>query len=123
MRSLLTFAAAAVVALLLLPALAQAHAHLTSAEPADKATLKAAPSALVLHFSEEIELAVSKVTVTGPAKADIKTGALAHSKDSARTLEVPLPGPLAAGAYSVEWRVLSKDGHKVKGGMTFSIAP
>ena len=65
MRYLIRTCAAGILCVML-PALAHAHAHLKSSSPADKATLAASPPAITLEFSEEIELKVSKATVTGP---------------------------------------------------------
>lgn len=122
MRYLIRTCAAGILCVML-PALAHAHAHLKSSSPADKATLAASPPAITLEFSEEIELKVSKATVTGPGNEAVKTGEATHGKGGGSIVEIPLNGPLPAGTYTVVWRVLSKDGHKVKGSSTFSIKP
>jgi methionine-rich copper-binding protein CopC len=37
------------------------------------------------------------------------------------TLIVPVPGMLAAGIYTVNWRAVSADGHATHGTYTFSV--
>jgi methionine-rich copper-binding protein CopC len=102
---------------------ALAHGHLASATPSDKSTVVAAPSVLHLKFSEGIELKFSGVTVTGPGKESVATGPAALAAGADSSLEVPITGKMTPGTYSVEWYVLSKDGHKTKGSYTFTIKP
>lgn len=99
-----------------------AHAHLESATPADKTTLKTSPSELDLTFSEELNLKFSGIKLIGPDKAEIETGA-AMLMDGDKTIMVPVSGTLAAGNYTVDWHVLSTDGHKTKGQYSFSVKP
>ena len=100
---------------------ASAHAHLKSSTPTDKSTVKA-PSELDLTFSEALNLKFSGVKVTGPAKAAIKTGE-PMLMDNGTTLMVPVSAPLAPGGYTVEWHVLSTDGQKTIGSLTFTVQP
>ena len=101
---------------------ALAHAHLASATPAAGSTVAATPAELDLSFSEAVELKFTGVTVTGPGKAAVKTGAAALA-DGNKTLKVPLEGTLAPGAYTVAWHALSTDGHKTNGTYSFTIKP
>lgn len=99
-----------------------AHAHLKSSVPADKSTVAAAPTELDLNFTEGLKLKFSGVTVTGPDKAAVKTGdAMLMQGDT--VLMVPISETLAAGTYTVEWHVLSTDGHKTTGNYTFTVKP
>jgi methionine-rich copper-binding protein CopC len=101
---------------------ALAHAHLTAASPAGGSTIAAAPAELDLTFSEAVELKFTGVTLTGPGKAAVKTGAAMLSGGD-KTLKVRLGGPLAPGAYTVAWHALSTDGHKTAGSYSFTIKP
>jgi copper resistance protein C len=98
-----------------------AHAHLKSADPAENATLAAAPTALKLQFSEGLEIKFSGVKVTGPSKDEVELGPAAPGGDTA--LDVLITGTLAPGKYKVDWHILSKDGHKTKGSYYFTIKP
>lgn len=98
---------------------ASAHAHLKTAIPAAESTV-AAPSQLVLYFSEDLALSFSGITVTGPGNAKVKVGAGTLSADGT-TLNVPVEGALEAGGYTVVWHALSKDGHKASGSYRFTV--
>ena len=108
-------------ALLALPALAfattaSAHAHLHTSTPAQGATV-AAPAALHLEFSEKLEAKFSGLdlkTAKGaavPVTAKV-SGAVIDAKPKAR---------LAPGAYTADWHVLSVDGHKSSGQLSFTV--
>ena len=101
---------------------ALAHAHLKSAVPATDGTVKEAPAELDLTFTEGLNLKFSGVTVTGPDKAAVKTGEVTLMKGDT-TLMIPVTEKLAAGKYTVEWHVLSTDGHKTNGSYSFTVAP
>lgn len=101
---------------------AMAHAHLKSAVPAADGTVKSTPSELDLTFSEGLNVKFSGVKITGPDKATAKTGE-AMLMNSGTTLMVPVIDKLAPGKYTVEWHVLSTDGHKTNGNYSFTIAP
>ncbi|AYG69657.1 MULTISPECIES: copper homeostasis periplasmic binding protein CopC [unclassified Rhizobium] len=101
---------------------AMAHAHLKSATPAADGTIKSAPSELDLTFSEGLNLKFSGIKVTGSDKAAVKTGE-GMLKNGDTTLTVPVTDKLAPGKYTVEWHVLSTDGHKTNGTYTFTVAP
>lgn len=40
-----------------------------------------------------------------------------------KTLVLPLGKALPAGAYTVKWQALSKDGHKTHGSWSFTVQP
>lgn len=101
---------------------ALAHAHLTTSVPADSATVANAPTEIDLHFSEELEFKFSGITIVGPGKAVVKIGD-AKLLDEGKTLMVPVTDRPDAGRYTVEWHVLSTDGHKTKGSYDFVVKP
>lgn len=100
-----------------------AHAHLKTEAPAHDSIVKVAPTALRLDFSEALELALSSVKLSDAKGNYIETTATKLAADNGKTLLVPLTTPLAAGVYKVEWKVLSKDGHKTNGSYTFTVQP
>lgn len=101
---------------------ALAHAHLKSSAPAGDSAV-AAPATLELHFSEGVDLKFSGVSLTGPDQKAIATGDTAHAGNDEASLSVPVTAKLAPGKYTVQWHVLSKDGHKVKGSYSFDVKP
>jgi len=100
---------------LLWSALALAHAHLTGSSPADGAQVTAAPTELVLSFSEAAQLTALAIARAGGAKQKLTAPAGSQAR-----IRVPLPA-LAAGDYVVSWRALGADGHLVPGQIHFTI--
>lgn len=98
-----------------------AHAHLTHQYPAADAEVVAAPQALTLNFSEGIEPGFSGATITGPKHEGIKTHPAKRNEQDKKQLIVPLDETLKPGQYTVNWHVVSVDGHKTKGQYTFSV--
>ncbi|EPG9695517.1 CopC domain-containing protein YobA [Klebsiella aerogenes] len=113
--------AAVFLSAMLTTASAFAHAHLQQQIPAADSTVSASPQALTLTFSEGVELSFSGVTLTGPQNKPVATGKLARSEGNKAQLTLPMTEPLAAGEYTVEWHVVSVDGHKTKGQYHFSV--
>lgn len=99
---------------------AWAHAHLTHQYPAANAAVTASPQALTLNFSEGIEPGFSGATITGPQQELIKTRLAKRNEQDKTQLIIPLEQPLKSGTYTVDWHVVSVDGHKTKGKYTFS---
>ncbi|MCK7087748.1 CopC domain-containing protein YobA [Enterobacter bugandensis] len=97
-----------------------AHAHLEQQSPAADSQV-ASPQVLTLNFSEGIEPGFSGVVVTDAQKQVIKTGTATRDEKNKAQLTVPLEQTLAAGAYRVDWHVVSVDGHKTKGSYRFSV--
>ena len=108
--------AALLAALLALGAPAQAHDTLLESDPADGATLETSPEAITLTFSADV-LEVSPLVritdVSGEQLAEITPSI--DGPVATATLEEPLP----AGTSTVQWRVVSSDGHPIEG--TFGV--
>jgi copper resistance protein C len=102
-----------------LPGQAAAHAALVKSVPGARAALSHSPDKLTLCFNEAVELKFSSVKVEGAAAAAIAVSELKLG-DTPQCLEAGLPA-LAAGVYTVRYRVLSKDGHTVDYGYQFTV--
>ncbi|WNP36747.1 CopC domain-containing protein YobA [Enterobacter kobei] len=98
-----------------------AHAHLKHQYPAADANVDAAPQALTLNFSEGIEPKFSGVKITGAKQQDVKTGPVKRNENDKTQLIVPLEQALTPGEYTVDWHVVSVDGHKTTGNYHFSV--
>ena len=108
--------AALLAALLALGAPAQAHDTLLESDPADGATLETSPEAITLTFSADILDVSPLVRITdenGEQLAEITPSI--DGPVATATLEEPLP----AGTSTVQWRVVSSDGHPIEG--TFEV--
>lgn len=98
-----------------------AHAHLKHQYPAADANVTAAPQALTLNFSEGIEPKFSGVKVSGSQQQTVKIGAVKRNDNDKTQLIVPIEQALKPGQYTVEWHVVSVDGHKTQGNYRFSV--
>jgi len=105
----------------LLAASASAHSLLLESSPAAGATLDEGPPQISLRFNNRIEKKLSRVRVLDERGAERPVIVLV-SDGPADRLIASMPA-LAPGAWRVEWRVLSTDGHIVSGGFSFRVAP
>jgi methionine-rich copper-binding protein CopC len=109
-------AVAAAVAFIAGPA--AAHARLIGATPAPDSTV-AATRTVGLTFSERSVPAFSGFDVINDAGEKVAVE-VTFSEDG-KTMTGTLARPLAAGAYRVDWRIASSDGHRMTGSYTFSV--
>ena len=100
---------------------ALAHAHLKGHYPLSDAEVSIAPQVITLDFSEGIEPNFSGVKLIGPEKIVVKTGKARRNAQDEKQLIVPIEDTLPSGGYSVEWHVVSVDGHKTKGQYQFTV--
>jgi methionine-rich copper-binding protein CopC len=106
------------VALLATAGAAAAHAHLVRSDPATGATV-AAPKAIMLTFSEKLEGKFSSADLRKDG-APLGSQSLVDPKDG-KILTVSPGASLSAGGYTVNWRVVSVDGHRTKGTVVFTV--
>lgn len=109
-------------ALLAAGAGAWAHAFLDHAEPKVGATVPVPPRELRLWFSQAVEPAFSTAQVVDANGHRVDTGPAQADASDRSVLRVPL-GPLAPGAYTVNWRAVSVDTHPTTGHFTFRVGP
>lgn len=125
--STLAVAGALVLALLMslgLPAAlgltpARAHADLVSTDPTDGAELASAPSNLVFTFSEPLLpdfVRFIRISDTGET-ADLPVTDVANN-----VATIGWSSDLGPGIWTVEYRVVSQDGHPVNGSISFTVA-
>jgi copper transport protein len=119
-------ATAAVAALsaaaLALPAVAFAHASLVRTVPEASRTLNSPPTQLSLTYTEAVEPRFAIVSVTDVDGRQVTAGRPHRAQSDRDTLLTPLRR-LPQGWYLVFWRVISADGHPVRGAFTFAIGP
>jgi len=113
--------AAALLSGLLTASAVFAHAHLKGQYPAADAEVAASPQALTLNFSEGIEPQFSGVAITGARQQIIRTGSAKRNENDKKQMIVPLEQPLTPGKYTVDWHVVSVDGHKTHGQYHFTV--
>lgn len=99
---------------------ASAHAFLDHASPAVGSSVPAAPAAVTLWFTQDLEPAFSSVTVTNPAGQRVDLGSARVPPGQPAELQVGLK-PLPPGTYTVNWHVISVDTHPTEGSFTFTV--
>jgi methionine-rich copper-binding protein CopC len=114
-------AAAAGVLVVALAGGAAAHSLLLESVPAAGATLTAPPEQITLRFNNRIEKKLSTIRLVDERGAPRAVTVLG-TDGSADRLTATL-SPLPPGAWRIEWRVLSTDGHIVSGAFSFRVAP
>ncbi len=114
--------ALAAAAALALPAAAWAHAALLHTVPEASRTVDGAPPEVRLTYSEPIEPRFAIVSVTDAAGRQVTAGEPRRAAGSPQTLVTPLRRA-PEGWYLVFWRVISADGHPVRGAFTFAVGP
>ncbi len=98
---------------------AWAHAMLEEAVPAVGSTVANAPREIRLKFSQGVEAALCRVTVTGSAGV-VSTGR-PHAGGDKSVLIVAFSRSLKPGIYKVVWRAVSVDTHHTEGSFSFTV--
>ena len=109
--------------LLATPRVAWGHLGLSRSTPSDGAHLAAAPREIRLTFTEAVEAAVARLRLIGPSGSEIPLSALRQPDDSGQLLVANVRGRLEGGVYRIEWQVVGKDGHPVRGTIRYVVAP
>jgi copper transport protein len=106
------------VALVLSAGPAAAHASLVAADPPDGARLDESPAAVQLTFSETVSAALGGVRVLDADGQRVDEGAV---RVTGAVVEVDLAPDLPDGTYVISYRIVSADGHPVRGGSVFGV--
>lgn len=116
-RFMLGFAVTAALALSATSAFA--HAHLETSMPAANAIV-ASPSMIMLHFTEALEPRFSGFEVTDARGHAVNAPSHMDPSDSALLTATPAPA-LAPGVYHVNWHIVARDGHRMRGTFDFTV--
>ena len=97
---------------------AQAHAHLKASNPKEGAVVTEMPASISLTFSE-----AARITSVSIQKAQEPKQKLVAPTSTGEQFSVEVP-KLAAGSYTLSWRVASTDdNHIMSGELHFKVAP
>ena len=112
---------AGAVLVLAAPGGVAAHAELILASPAPGTGLAQAPAAVVIKFSESLNLSLSRIEVLDASGADVGQGPTLAVAGDPRAMRRPL-GLLPTGQYTVRWTSVSAiDGHILRGTYSFAV--
>jgi len=94
------------------------HNQLLGTDPPDRAQLATGPARVTLTFDLPAQQGLSTIIVTGPDGHQWQAGP-ATEQDTTVIAPVRPLGP--AGEYTVAWRIISADGHPVRGTFQFTL--
>nr|WP_132112846.1 copper resistance CopC family protein [Actinocrispum wychmicini] len=100
---------------------ALAHNALVGSDPKDQASLDVGPQTVRLTFDQPVQddAGANTVAVIGPSGDHWETAA---PKVDSNVVSATVGALGPSGQYSVNWRVLSADGHPVQGTVKFTLA-
>jgi len=99
---------------------AAAHSELVDSDPADGASLSAAPSMVTLTFSEAVA-DPAFIVVTAPDGTRVSAGDADTLDDEVTQRLNASAAKTQAGSWTVAYRVLPTDGHPVTGELAFTV--
>lgn len=102
------------------PAMSLMHLRLTASMPAKDSSYASAPTELRLWYSQEPQLRLSSVTLTGPAGA-VPLGRVMQDSVDRKLLRAVVDGEMRPGRYTITWRTASSDGHAIRGEIPFTL--
>jgi copper transport protein len=98
---------------------ASAHAELITTSPTSGAVLTAAPTQIVLTFSEHIDPVPDSIRLVAGDGTAVDIGSMSQAQGNT-TISASVPA-ITNGSYVVAWRAISADSHPVAGAFTFSV--
>jgi copper transport protein len=121
LRRVLVVAVVGGASLLSLSGVARGHANLVSSDPGGGESLKAAPEAVTLTFTEAPEPSLSSIRVLDASGAVVADASPSPVEGDRVSLTAPV-AHLEHGVYTVSWRVVSRvDGHATAGAFAFGV--
>lgn len=99
---------------------ALAHATLVKSDPPRRASLSSSPKQIQLWFNEKIEGSYASVTVLDSNKKSITENNPEVVLDDPKSVVLNIP-QMEPGRYTVQYRVMSVDGHVIASSYDFSI--
>ncbi|EOR22962.1 MULTISPECIES: copper resistance CopC/CopD family protein [Bacillaceae] len=98
-----------------------AHAYITNSNPSENEILEEAPEKVYIEFNEKIQTGFTILNVLNSSGERVDQKNIVINPDTEKSIEVDLKPELPNDIYTVEWRVVSADGHSVSGMLPFSI--
>lgn len=97
-----------------------AHTKSISSDPAPRSVLNRSPQAISMSFTQDFEPTYSNITVKNSAGELVTNTKATVGEKNKKRLVLNLP-ELAPGKYTVDYKVLSLDGHTIGSSYTFRI--
>ncbi len=100
--------------------LAMAHATLVKSDPPRRASLSMPPKQIQLWFNEKIEASYASVTVVDKDKKAVTENNPEIVAEDPKSVVLNLP-EIDSGRYTVQYRVMSVDGHVIESSYDFNV--
>lgn len=97
-----------------------AHAALVKSDPARRAMLSTSPKQVQLWFNEKIEGAYASVVLLDSNKKALTEKTPEVVADNPKSVILNIP-EIGSGKYTVQYRVMSVDGHVIESSYDFNI--
>lgn len=97
-----------------------AHAALVKSDPPRRASLSSPPKQIQLWFNEQVEGSYASITVLDSKKNSMTENRPEVVLNDPKSIILNLP-QMEAGRYTVQYRVMSVDGHIIESNFDFSI--
>lgn len=104
------------------PAPAAAHAKLLDSEPPAEGVAKGAPASVLLRFDGRVERRYGRFELVDAAGTRTPLSRVEREGAPENEVTVGLPRALPPGAHRLEWSVVSRDGHRVEGVLSFTVS-
>lgn len=108
-----------ILAALLHPHPAAAHAILIGSQPQQGGSVPAGTVTIHLQYNSRIDRARSRLTLTKPDHTQATLPIAAEGAPDEMNTTATLP----PGSYALRWQVLAIDGHITRGDVTFTVGP
>jgi len=105
--------------LLAWPLVSSAHVHMKKSDPLKGAHYSVAPEMVQVWFSGKVSAEWSEIHVMDANGNRVDRDEVTHGENR-KHIKVGLK-PLTSGTYNVKLKVISNDGHRVKGSFSFSV--
>jgi copper transport protein len=113
-------AVTALLVLVAVPGRAAAHPTLLYTTPAAETADPTAPDTVALVFGEPVTIGSGALTLLTAAGQPVALGPVSNARDG-HAVTARITGALAAGVYTVRWRVTGGDGDLVEGQFRFAV--
>lgn len=109
------------VCILLVPTNTSAHAYIIKSTPMENETLNKPPALVSMEFNEAIQPKFDSLTVIDSLGQRVDGNTTHINKENPNIIETDVKSNLPNGAYTIQWKVVSADGHPVQGTIPFRI--
>lgn len=120
-NKLLTWFLFVLILFISIPHTSSAHAYIVKSTPAEDEVLEKSPSTVSIQFDEEIQPAFRSLKVLDQTGKRVDQNDAHINKKNKTILEGNLKPNLPDGTYTIQWNIISSDGHPVNGTIPFQI--